>query len=99
MVLAPLSQRNAEWPQTADYRKKTHIETTDICGLDEQSCETMMNGSYSMKVTPEGTESRSKESFKFVSEKSVVKRSGPEPSDQPQPSCCLSVSHVSYSVR
>uniref|UniRef100_A0A8C8CWI6 ABC transporter domain-containing protein n=2 Tax=Oncorhynchus tshawytscha TaxID=74940 RepID=A0A8C8CWI6_ONCTS len=98
MVPAQLSQRNAEWPQTDDYRKKTHIETTYVCGLDEQSWETMMNGSYSMEVTPEGTESRSKESFKFVSEKSVVKRSGPGPSDQPQPSCCLSVSHVSYSV-
>uniref|UniRef100_A0A3P8Y7R7 ABC transporter domain-containing protein n=1 Tax=Esox lucius TaxID=8010 RepID=A0A3P8Y7R7_ESOLU len=58
----------------------------------------MMNGSYSLETRPEETGVRSKESFKYVSENNLAKMSGPADYEQQQPSCCLSVSNVSYRV-
>ncbi|KAL0983841.1 hypothetical protein UPYG_G00133450 [Umbra pygmaea] len=58
-----------------------------------------MNESYSMDTREEDrVNNHCKESFKFVSESSGWKKSGTGTSAQRQPSCCLSVSNVSYSV-
>ncbi|XP_060780653.1 ATP-binding cassette sub-family G member 5 [Neoarius graeffei] len=54
-----------------------------------------MRNSYSMQTN--GQKNGSNESFQFVSEKRTDTQS-PAPSHQKQPSCCLSVSKVSYTV-
>lgn len=59
-----------------------------------------MNKFYSMQMEPEnGTKVR--ESFKFVLEekRDVWKDNREDLSEQSEPSCCLSVSKISYTVR
>ncbi|KAJ7984999.1 hypothetical protein DPEC_G00360580 [Dallia pectoralis] len=58
----------------------------------------MMNGSYSLGTGPEETGSMSNASLEYGPENRVSKRSKPGSSAQLQPSCCLSVSNISYSI-
>ena len=57
-----------------------------------------MNRTYSMEAVEEQTASgRLKESFKYVGDKSVMSRG--VLAEQLEPSCGLSVSKISYTVR
>lgn len=57
-----------------------------------------MNGSYSMQAVGPENGTVFEESFEFVSEvKRDVRRDAGE--ERPLPSCCLSVSKISYTVR
>ena len=58
-----------------------------------------MNGTYSMEAVEEEQTARAsfKESFKYVGDKSVMSRGAH--AEQHEPSCGLSVSKISYTVR
>lgn len=61
-----------------------------------------MNGSYSMQPEEQENGAKARETFKFVAEekrevKRDVWRDGGE--ERSEPSCCLSVSKLSYTVR